>query len=248
MNTDQLFEHAKGYLGTAIWTNLPEGDRVEAQKLLDLLATTRAPASTSASKHGAFVGGLMVHAYCVFRIGHSMLQGINEHSSLLAADIFEAVPDRANLANSQLASCSVSSLLKASIIHDLNKVIGINGNPYYVPNMLKSGKQSDVKPWEISDLASPVLAIRELLTGFDTAVSDPLLEFLHDGLIDYREGLVSLAVAKMYAPVLVANLTKDERNAIIFHDGAYAGRTGIQESMLQIILHSADMLASRYFC
>lgn len=45
------------------------------------------------------------------------------------------------------AKIEQSSLIICSLLHDLGKM-GDYGKPNYVPNVLKSGKVSDTKPWE----------------------------------------------------------------------------------------------------
>ena len=78
----------------------------------------------------------------------------------------------------------------------------------------------------------------------------PLASLLDDDYISVRDGLVSLCLAYQLSPGLRGNLTEDEINAIVFHDGAYAGRTGLQdkETVLQIIIHAADLIAARFLC
>ena len=62
-------------------------------------------------------------------------------------------------------------------------------------------------------------------------------------------GHLSLMTLINYSLPLYEALTDDERHAIIYHGGAYetsryelAGK----ETMLQLILHTVDMLSSRY--
>jgi hypothetical protein len=68
--------------------------------------------------------------------------------------------------------------------------------------------------------------------------------------ISVRDGVVSLAVAENISPGFYSFVSEQEANAIIYHDGAYAGRTGLagNECLLQILLHAADMIAARLIC
>lgn len=89
------------------------------------------------------------------------------------------------------------------------------GKPLYIDNVLKSGKTSEAQPYKHND---------ELMT------------------LDHE--IVSVIEASRFI-----KLTEEEQFAIAFHNGLYTsiGRYGLQgkETPLQMIIHFADMWASR---
>lgn len=230
-------------------------------RLIDAISDSMAPASTSASHHGGFDSGLLWHTVCVWRIAKGLFLGgmpaMNDTFSILAQSLgSEKWPAEKAAAN--LNGTTLGSLLKVCIIHDMNKIRTLNGTPFYVPNILKSGKRSEPKPWEVSDDANPIQTIQRFVQQVSLSSDHPgapqsaatFLAMLDPNYITCRDGLVSLAVAIHFSPEMAKFITQSEKEAVIFHDGAYAGRSGIsgKESVLQIILHAADMLASRFFC
>lgn len=249
----KIFDRAVAYLNNELNELFLVQEEKEAMgRLLDLIYSSEAPASSSSSKHGAFDGGLAVHVSHVYRLAKGMITGTATERSALITDIQSVDEDRCLLSTTQLSSCSLKSLFKVSVIHDLNKVRTIDGHPYYVPNMLKSGSRSAAKPWEISERSDPFASIRSYISSSSDEVDQVahFLEFLKPDFMEFREGLVSLAVAASVSPEIMLHLSQEEKNAVILHDGAYPSRSGLmgKESILQIVLHSADMIASRFFC
>lgn len=105
-----------------------------------------------------------------------------------------------------------NDLIIACLLHDVGKM-GYFGQQMYLPNILKSGKVSESKPYE----ANKTLVIE------------------HQDL--------SLMILSKYI-----ELTQESAIAIKFHNGLYT-RDGFtisgKETKLQMILHFADMWASR---
>ena len=95
-------------------------------QLVNLLGASleTAPASTSVSRHHAWQGGLLSHI-------HQML------------DLIEIV-------DIESLSVKKESLITGILLHDIAKTVDASGIPYYVPNVLKNGKVSEAKPWEIN--------------------------------------------------------------------------------------------------
>lgn len=212
-----------------------------------LLADPTIPASSSKSSHGGFPGGLIVHTMHVTTFTMLQVHRFSEALDLFGNEKAPVIQDPA-LLDEEMKSLNFLSAFKVGVIHDLNKIRGLNGKKYYVPNMIKNGtQQSDAKPWVVNKEASAFVSLKERLAMGPLAAS-PLLELLETSGITMRDGLASIALAKEVSPTLV--LTPAERKAIIFHDGAYAGRGGIQdnEGLLQLCLHNADMIASRFTC
>lgn len=106
---------------------------------------------------------------------------------------------------------TVDTLVIVSLLHDLGKM-GDFGKPNYVENTLKSGKQSDSKPYK---------------------TNPDLLYIPHE--------VRSVSIASEYI-----RLTEEEYHAIYYHNGKYT-HTGydLTETPLQMILHLADLWASR---
>lgn len=90
----------------------------------------------SGSHHLAVEGGLAEHSLNVFKLIRS-LKG--------AFYCFDNHPE----------AIGNDSLIIVSLLHDLGKM-GDNGNPYYIPNYLKSGKISDSKPYTVNPLFSGI--------------------------------------------------------------------------------------------
>ena len=148
------------------------------------------PASTQ--YHGAYEGALAEHSVnvlkCAEKIGVALLGGAE----------YNKIQD---------------SVIICAILHDLGKC-GQFGKPLYVPNILKSGKPSDTKPFETN---------KDLMT------------LPHE--------IVSVIEATKFI-----DLTEEEQRAIAWHNGLYGCfKYEIQgkETMLYMIIHWADMWASR---
>lgn len=209
-------------------------DKLEREKVT--------PASTSTGRHGAHPGGLVCHVSEVLNVALTL----GEASSRAMLAEAEKMSDDDYLGRAGKLLClQPESIVTAALLHDLNKLEDLNGNKLYVPNMIKNGtEQSEKKPFARSDEYGIVkaLAIGAQDSHVKTFFSNP-------DLFSFPEGLVSLAVAEKCAPGIVPTLSEEEKQAVIFHSGLYekcphVGYTG-KESALAIIIHSADMLASR---
>lgn len=226
-------------------------ERLAMKPVVDLLLKDRTvPASTRKSNHGAFPGGLIVHTHRVWRILVGMSKGALDASYDYLNHTHPLVNDPAVLAEERKA-VTEASMFKVAVIHDLNKIQDVSGCPHYVPNILKSGSRSEAVPWEVNKESGLLQSVHKsalVELGLWTKPPGWWLDVLHGEGIQVRDGLLSIAVAKGVSPTL--NLTPQERNAIIYHDGAYAGRQGLQdsESLLQILLHASDLICARLLC
>ncbi len=176
-----------------------------------------APASSSKSYHHCYEGGLIYHIYQVIKIG---LRFQVNSSKLINAQEF----------------------VTTAILHDIHKVCDHEGHSYYITNLLKSGKQSEAKPFKISDEYGDI-------TKYVSQHDDVVLNYFAENSNIKPTGHLSLMTLLHYSKDLYDDLTEDEKFAIVHHGGAYetsgyslAGK----ETALQIVLHAADMLSSRY--
>lgn len=184
----QKNEHA-AYMGEVLMKTKREGMADLLDYMRDIGFLT-APCSTG--YHLAKEGGLLEHTVNVMKIAERI--GV----ALLGGAEYNKIHN---------------SVMIVAALHDLGKC-GQFGKPLYVPNVLKSGKQSDAKPYEIN---------KELMT------------LPHE--------VVSVIEATKFI-----DLTEEEQQAIAWHNGLYgAFKYDIQgkESPLYMILHWADMWASR---
>ncbi len=233
------------------YMNVTESPRYMA--ILNRMIDDLPPASASVSNHGGFDGGLIVHTAVVFHLAVGMSQSIVERQQGVDLPLELMVDKGVGFSSEFLQGTKTASVLRVCILHDLNKLQTVSGKPYYVPNMIKNGTvRSDAKPWVINKV-NPISFMASELMDVDNPEVPPVrwpMAFTEGTGIQMREGLCSLAVAETISPGIFVSLSDMERNAIIYHDGAYAGRSGLQgnESFLQIILHAADMLASRFYC
>lgn len=126
-----------------------------------------APASGGFHSHQE--GGLAQHSLNVLNTIERM--GV----SLLGGDGYNAIQD---------------STIIIGLLHDLGKM-GDYGKQMYVPNVLKSGKRSESKPWERNkDLTKVPHAVRsiKLATLFIDLTEDEEWAILcHDGLYDFMK-------------------------------------------------------------
>jgi hypothetical protein len=185
-----------------------------------------APASSRVRYHHAYEGGLVDHIVEIFEIGEKVIPTSTINQTRIGEKIL-------------LPPITKGSFLTCAILHDLAKIGDAKGNPYYVPNILKSGKQSTAEPYEVDNEKCRVF------TDLSNPEAETLLEYA-----DFSDGEASLALVKAKFPDLYDNLTSDEIYAIRFHDGGYgkvkyARKASGMENALQITLHWADMLSSR---
>lgn len=142
--------------------------------LLDWMGTNgffTAPASTSPSKHSVEEGGLAEHSLHVLHAA--------EKISVALIGAKNITPEMKN------------SVALVALLHDLGKA-GDFGKPLYTPNILKSGKQSDAKPWERNkELTNIPHAFRSAIIAeryIDLTEDEEYAIMYHDGLYDRETG------------------------------------------------------------
>lgn len=150
----------------------------------------KSPASTQ--HHLCKDGGLAEHSWNVYQVADTMARGLLDFQ------------DYTKLSD---------SLTLVTLLHDVGKC-GQFGLPYYAENILKGGKRSEAKPFEVNKELLPV-----------------------------PHSIVSVSEISKHI-----ELTQEEQFAILCHDGLYGDMKYViqnKETPLYLLLHSADMLASR---
>jgi hypothetical protein len=248
-----LFEEAKEVLGAAMNEHLAQDELSAMTPILGLITGNMPPASSSKGRHGGFDGGLACHVRDVWEVARGLAAGTVEVltsriRSVVTGPGAGSVYDAQKM-HEQVTSLRLGSVLKVCILHDVNKTFSINSKPHYIPNILAKGGRSDQKPWRTNPESEPVASIHAILmeAGFD---AHPLMSlFTEPSSVQVRDGQISLAVAEATSPGIKSVLTFAERHAVIYHDGAFVSqRDGVcsNENSLQMVLHAADMIASRF--
>lgn len=135
-----------------------------------------APASSGGGRHSAEEGGLAQHSLNVFKtaakLAYVLLGPIERNTKELK-----------------------DSLAIVCLLHDLGKC-GDYGKALYVPYILKSGKQSDAKPWERNkDLLPTPHAFRSVEIAnrwIDLTEDEAFAIRYHDGLYDRETGAMAV--------------------------------------------------------
>ena len=82
------------------------------------------------------------------------------------------------------------SVIIAAALHDLGKC-GDHGKALYVPNILKSGKQSDAKPYErnkeLCNIPHSIRSIKLATLFIDLTDDEEWAIYAHDGLYDHAK-------------------------------------------------------------
>lgn len=116
------------------------------------------------------------------------------------------------------------SVIIAAALHDLGKC-GQFGKQYYVPNMIKDGRPTKAKP-------------EQQYKRSETKPFEINKDLLH----------VDHCIRSVVQATLYIDLTEEEQNAILYHDGLYGAlkyEVSGHETPLMLIIHWADMWASR---
>lgn len=198
-----------------------------AQLLLEFITQDRikegllvCPASSSKSYHHCFEGGLLHHINQMIKI------------ALCMRECGQPIMDRITTEN----------LVTVIILHDLHKICDPYGKSYYITNLLKSGKVSELKPFKVADNFND-------LTTTMSKYGDAILDYFIEHSDIRPSGHLSLLTLINFGIKLYNDLSTDEKHAIIYHGGTYeVSKFELRgkESMLQLILHSVDMLSSRF--
>ncbi len=117
------------------------------------------------------------------------------------------------------------SLIIASALHDLGKM-GQYGKPYYTPNMIKDGRPTKAEPEQ----------------KYKQSEAKPYE--INKDLMQVDHCIRSVILATMYI-----DLTEEEQNAILYHDGLYGVlkyEVPGHETPLMCVIHWADFWTSHF--
>ena len=102
-----------------------------------------------------------------------------------------------------------NSIVMATLLHDLGKV-GDYDKQMYVPNILKSGKQSEAKPWmrnkQLSNVPHAVRSIKLATLFIDLTEDEEWAILAHDGLYDFMKYEIMGHETELYMLVHFADL------------------------------------------
>lgn len=139
-------------------------------KYMDEIGFFNAPAS--GGNHECCEGGLAQHTTNV------MVNAYSIAGAVLYNDDFKALED---------------SIIVVSAIHDLGKC-GDHGKALYIPNILKSGKQSEAKPYarnkELTAIPHSVRSIKLATLFIDLTDDEEWAIYAHDGLYDHAKYII----------------------------------------------------------
>lgn len=166
---------------------------------LDEVDFFEAPASTQF--HGAYDGALAEHSMNVLEYADKLA------SKWLSKEDYKAI---------------YPSIVICALLHDLGKC-GQFGKPLYVPNILKSGKPSDIKPYEtnkdLMTLPHEVVSCIEATKFIDLTEDEQRAIAWHNGLygtfkydIQGKETILYMIIhfADMWASRVIESKTKKE--------------------------------------
>lgn len=189
----------------------------------------KVPASTAMRFHHAWEGGLLEHIVDVMVTAEAVCSSLPAHSfATRRTDVF-----------------------LAALIHDIHKIGDAHGVENFIPNILKSGKQSDAIPYA----SNPGVNLFHVFIAGGPGSKDPADRMQEQGAhvlmrcIDLMpEGELSLGLVRAISPALYDILSDDVKFAVRHHDGMYGpARRELagKETPLMLVLHFADMVSSR---
>lgn len=171
-------------------------------KYLETIGFFTAPASTQF--HGAYEGALAEHSLNVYLIAKKMLGGFYGAKSKEFKNLHD-------------------SIIICALLHDVGKC-GQFGKQLYVPNILKSGKPSETKPFErnkdLMTLPHEIVSCIEITKYIDLTEDEQLAIAWHNGLygtfkydIQGKETPLYMIIhfADMWASRVVESKTKNEK-------------------------------------
>ena len=188
------------------------------QMMIDLLLETERPGMTDLCEHMEEIG--FFSAPCSGGNHLACEGGLAEHSyNVYCTMNIDAV----HKLSTDEYNAMRDSIIITSLLHDLGKC-GDYGKPNYVPNMIKDGKPTKAEPEQKYKQSED--------KPFKT--NPELMYVPHE--------VRSIAIAERFI-----SLTEEEEHAIYYHNGKYTHiGYDLKETPLQMMLHSADMWASRY--
>lgn len=161
----------------------------EIDALVDALSTSGFFTSPcSGGYHLCVEGGLLVHSMNV------MNYALKVGKALLTAEEFRTMK---------------SSIVTCALLHDVGK-IGDFGKKLYVPNILKSGKQSTSKPFErnkqLSNVPHAIRSIKFVKDFITLSEEEEWAILCHDGLYDFMRSELQGHETKLYLILHTADM------------------------------------------
>lgn len=189
------------------------------QMIIDLLLETERPGIGDLCAHMEEIG--FFNAPCSGGNHLAYEGGLAEHSY----NVYRVMNiDATHKLSTEEYNAMRDAIIITSLLHDLGKC-GDYGKPNYVPNMVRSKKKNENGEYElVQSEAKPYETNKELLY--------------------VPHEVRSIAIAERFI-----SLTEEEEFAILYHNGLYGDfRYAIsgKETPLYLLLHHADMWASRY--
>lgn len=146
-------------------------------------------APASGGNHSNQVGGLAAHSLNVLHMAERMSFAFYGGKNISA-----------DLRN---------SIVIAALLHDLGK-IGDYDKQMYVPNILKSGKQSEAKPWmrnkQLSNVPHSVRSVKLATLFIDLTEDEEWAILAHDGLYDFMKYEIMGHETELYMLIHFADL------------------------------------------
>lgn len=189
------------------------------QMIIDLLLETERPGMGELCAHMEEIG--FFNAPCSGGNHLAYEGGLAEHSY----NVYRVMNiDATHKLSTEEYNAMRDAIIITSLLHDLGKC-GDYGKPNYVPNMVRSKKKNENGEYElVQSEAKPYETNKELLY--------------------VPHEVRSIAIAERFI-----SLTEEEEFAILYHNGMYGDlRYALsgKETPLYLLLHHADMWASRY--
>ena len=189
------------------------------QMIIDLLLETERPCMGELCAHMEEIG--FFNAPCSGGNHLAYEGGLAEHSY----NVYRVMNiDATHKLSTEEYNAMRDAIIITSLLHDLGKC-GDYGKPNYVPNMIRSKKKNENGEYEL---------VQSEAKPYET----------NKGLLYVPHEVRSIAIAERFI-----SLTEEEEFAILYHNGLYGDfRYAIsgKETPLYLLLHHADMWASRY--
>ena len=190
------------------------------QMIIDLLLETERPGMGDLCAHMEEIG--FFNAPCSGGNHLAYEGGLTEHSY----NVYRTMNvDAAHKLSTDEYNALRDAIIITSLLHDLGKC-GDYGKPNYVPNMIKDGRPTKAEPEQ----------------KYKQSEDKPYKT--NPELMYVPHEVRSIAIAERFI-----SLTEEEEFAILYHNGMYGDlRYALsgKETPLYLLLHHADMWASRY--
>jgi 23S rRNA maturation-related 3'-5' exoribonuclease YhaM len=151
-------------------------------KIIELLRSTERPGIENLIEYMEGKGGFF-DAPCSSQYHLSKIGGLAEHS----VNVFDTMISlhQSNAIAKVLDTSFINSIIIVSLLHDLGKAT-YRSKPNYTPNILKSGKQSDSKPFETNKdrlyIPHEVISLQIISNFIELTEHEEYAIYAHNGL------------------------------------------------------------------